>query len=64
VGGKTAAMIGLDPEELRLVRLLVTLLRHPDPSMPELTRQALLYLQNAAARRDGEARIEPLTPSA
>jgi hypothetical protein len=38
------SMIGLHPEELRWVRMLVSLLRHPDPAVGELTRQALLYL--------------------
>ena len=31
--------------------MLIFLLRHPDPSMPELARQALLYLMEAAAKR-------------
>ena len=34
--------------------MLVLLLRHPDPVVPELTRQALRYLE-AAASRSGEA---------
>ena len=42
-------LIGVEPPELRWLRLLVFLLRHPDPSVPELTRQALLYLSEAAA---------------
>lgn len=42
------AMIGLRPEELRWMRLLVSLLRHPDPGMAELVRQALLYLSQSA----------------
>ena len=41
-------MIGLHPEELPWIRLLVALLRHPDPTVPELARQALLYLSRAA----------------
>ena len=41
-------MIGLQPDELGWVRLLVSLLRHPDPTVPELTRQALLYLSRAS----------------
>ncbi len=48
---KTVSMIGLDAEELRWVRLLVFLLRHPDPSVPELARQALCYLTDAAGKR-------------
>ncbi len=41
---QTVSMIGLDPQEVRWVRMLVSLLRHPDPTVAELTRQALLYL--------------------
>lgn len=41
---KTVSMIGLQSGELRWIRTLVSLLRHPDPAVPELTRQALLYL--------------------
>ena len=45
----SVSMIGLLPSELPLVRILVSLLRHPDASVAELTRHALLYLsQNAA----------------
>jgi hypothetical protein len=43
-------MIGLDPGELAWVRLLVLLLRHPDPLVPELSRQALRYLEGVASR--------------
>ena len=43
-------MIGVDPAELSWLRMVVSLLRHPDPVVPELTRQALQYLQAAAAR--------------
>jgi hypothetical protein len=45
------AIIGLEREELRWLRTLVYLLRHPDPSVPELARQALLYLTGAAEER-------------
>lgn len=44
-------MIGVEPGELRWLKTLVWLLRHPDPSVPELARQALLYLTGAADRR-------------
>lgn len=44
--------IGVSAEELRWLRMLVGLLRHPDPAVPELARQALLYLMEAASRRD------------
>jgi hypothetical protein len=30
--------------------MLVRLLRHPEPVVPELTRQALVYLEAAASR--------------
>jgi hypothetical protein len=45
------AVIGVDRDELRWLRTLVWLLRHPDPSVPELARQALLYLTGAAEQR-------------
>lgn len=48
---KTVAVIGLDAAEIRWIHMLVALLRHPDPSMPELARQALLYLTDAAGKR-------------
>ena len=41
---ETVSMIGLQAGELRWLRMLVSLLRHPDPAVAELTRQALLYL--------------------
>jgi len=47
---QTTSMIGISPAELRWIRTLVHLLRHPDPSVPELTRQALVYMTDAAAR--------------
>jgi hypothetical protein len=43
------AVIGIQVEELPWLRLLLFLLRHPDPSIPELARQALIYLEDAAA---------------
>ena len=48
---KTVPVIGVEPDELRWIRMLILLLRHPDPSMPELVRQALLYLTDAAVKR-------------
>jgi hypothetical protein len=48
---KTVPMIGIDPGELRWIRILVSLLRHPDPSVPELARQALIYLSASSAER-------------
>ncbi len=47
----TVTVIGVDAGELRWVRTLVSLLRHPDPSVPELARQALIYLTHSAAER-------------
>ena len=47
---KTVPIIGVDPEELRWMRLLVSLLRHPDPNVPELARQALLYVTEASRK--------------
>ena len=41
-------MIGLQPQELDWVRLLVKLLRHNDPLPPELARQALRYVDQIA----------------
>jgi hypothetical protein len=40
---------GIDPEELSLVRLLVSLLRHPDPAVAELTKQALFYVRDTSS---------------
>jgi hypothetical protein len=47
----TTVLIGVEPHELHWLRVLVALLRHPDPSVPELARQALLYLSEAAGKR-------------
>jgi hypothetical protein len=44
-------MIGVEVEELCWLRALVALLRHPDPNIPELTRQALLYLTETASKK-------------
>ncbi len=53
----TIPVIGIDPEELTSIRTLVWLLRHPDPVVPELARQALLYLEAAACEeRTGPTR--------
>lgn len=49
---KTIPVIGVEVRELRWIRMLITLLRHPDPSVPELARQALLYLTDAAGKRE------------
>jgi hypothetical protein len=47
---QTVPVIGIEPAELTWIRMLVLLLRHPDPVVPELTRQALLYLEAAALK--------------
>ena len=44
-----SAIIGLHHDELSWLRLVVSLLRHPDPTVGELTRQAILYLQTSAS---------------
>jgi hypothetical protein len=44
---RNVSMIGLSSHELPWIRRLIALLRHPDPTVAELTRQALLYLSNA-----------------
>jgi hypothetical protein len=49
---KTISVIGVEAPELRWIRMLISLLRHPDPSVPELARQALLYLTDAAGKRE------------
>jgi hypothetical protein len=47
---KSVYVIGVAPTELPLLHSLVGLLRHPDPNVGELTRQALLYLETAASQ--------------
>jgi len=51
------SMIGLSSEEIEWVRLLVTLLRHPDPLAPELARQALEYVETVASGGLRERRV-------
>ena len=48
---KPVHVIGLDPGELPAVTALVGLLRHPDPVVGELCRQALAYLEDFACQR-------------
>jgi hypothetical protein len=45
-------VIGLSPPEMQWVRLVVGLLRHPDPVVAEVSREALRYLEGVAARAD------------
>lgn len=47
---QNVSLIGIQAEELGWLRLLVSLLRHPDPNVPELARQALLYVVGTAGR--------------
>jgi len=47
---QNVSLIGVEPEELPWLRLLITLLRHADGSVPELTRQALQYLAKTAVK--------------
>jgi hypothetical protein len=56
---KSVFVAGIDSSELPWLRMLIHLLRHPDPGMPELTRQALLYL-TAAAQQRAQPDTEPL----
>ncbi|HXA52845.1 MAG TPA: hypothetical protein VNV86_21155 [Candidatus Acidoferrum sp.] len=51
---RTLPIIGVEPNELPWLRMLVSLLRHPDPVVPELAHQALLYLQNSASQGGGD----------
>ena len=48
---RLVTVIGIDPGELGSIRTLVSLLRHPDPNIPKITRQALGYLVEVAARQ-------------
>ena len=58
-----AAMIGISPNELACLKTVVSLLRHPDPTIPALVHQALKYLLEAANRPAPSfsmAEIEPV----
>ena len=46
---QNVSIIGFQPDELPWIRLLVSLLRHPDPSVSELTQRALRYLVDTSA---------------
>lgn len=61
---QTVSIIGIGANELRWIRTLVQLLRHPDPSVPELTRQALLYMAEAAGRTAVSSAPSPRRPAA
>jgi len=47
---ENVCMIGLEPPEVPWLRLVIGLLRHPDPVVGEVSRQALRYLEDVAAR--------------
>jgi hypothetical protein len=47
---KNAAMIGLSTPEVAYLKTVVSLLRHPDPTIPALVDQALMYILEAANR--------------
>lgn len=47
---QNVCMIGLDPHEVQWLRLVLALLRHPDPVVGEVAREALRYLEDVAAR--------------
>jgi hypothetical protein len=47
---QNVCMIGLDPREIQWLRLVIGLLRHPDPVVGEVAREALRYLEDVAAR--------------
>jgi len=49
---KTVAVIGIEPGELAWVRTLLFLLRHPDPLIAEMVRQALLYLERNGCQKE------------
>ena len=45
---KSIHLIGLEAGELPTVTSVVSLLRHPDPNVVDLCRQAVLYLRDIA----------------
>jgi hypothetical protein len=45
-------IIGVEPAEIQWLRVVIALLRHPDPVVREVTREALRYLEGVAARSD------------
>ena len=56
---RSVSMIGLSPDELPWIRRLLSLLRHPDPTVAELTREALLYLSSTPERNRSRHAPEP-----
>jgi hypothetical protein len=45
---QNVSLIGVHPDELPWMRRLISLLRHPDPAVPELARQAIQFLTETA----------------
>lgn len=50
-------LIGLEPDELTSLRSLLRLLRHPDPVVVELSRQALAYLETMGERSSSHVEL-------
>ena len=48
---QTVSMIGIDAGELAWLRSTLFLLRHPDPLISEMTRQAIRYLEKNACEQ-------------
>ena len=48
---KAVYMIGLQAEEIAAAKLLIALLRHPDPMIQQLTTEAVRYVESVAATR-------------
>lgn len=46
---ETLPVVGIHRDEIQWVCLLVDLLRHPDPVVPELVRQALVYVSGSTS---------------
>jgi hypothetical protein len=47
---ENVCMIGLAAQEIHWLRLVISLLRHPDPVVGEVARQALRYLEDVTER--------------
>lgn len=47
---ENVCMIGLNPREVHWLRLVIALLRHPDPVVGEMAQEALRYLEGVAGR--------------
>lgn len=56
-------MIGLEPRELEWIRMLVRFLRHPNPIVAALAREALIYVQTVASGADSAPSASALPSS-